>query len=92
LVAVKVGTVPETKLLLISFNVTVTVEVAAPLATIGPVPVMVELAATAAPAVKITEPSALATGVAMDNIFVSAFVDFKVQVAIPDALVTEQAV
>ena len=68
----------------------VTVEVATPFATMGPVPVIVELAATAAPAVKTTVPSALETGVAMDSVLFSATREVKVQVATPEASVTEQ--
>ena len=90
MVALKVGVWLETGLLFTSLRVTDTVEVADPLAMTGLVPVIVELAATAEPAVKITVPSALATGVAMDNVFVSALVDAKVQVDTPDAFVDEQ--
>ena len=80
-----------TGLLLASLKVIVTVEVAVPFATTGLVPVIVELTATAEPAVKTTVPSALTTGVAMDNVFVSAVVEDKVQVDAPEALVTEHA-
>jgi hypothetical protein len=80
---------PGTLLLFISFNVMVTVEAATPLATNGPVPSMVELAATAAPAVKTTDPSAFATGVRMESVFVSAAREVNVQVAIPAASETE---
>ena len=89
LVAEKVGVCPATKLLLISLRVIVTAEVATPLATTGPVPVIVELAATAAPAVKMTVPSALATGVTIESVFVSAASELKVQIEIPEAFVTE---
>jgi hypothetical protein len=89
-VAVNVGIIPDTGLFEISLRVTVTVEVAAPSATTGLVPVIVEFAATAEAAVKITVPSALATGVAIDNVFVSAFNELRVQVATPEALVEEQ--
>ena len=65
------------------------VEVSESLATTGPVPVMVELSATATPAVKITVPSLFETGVAMDKVLVSALVDAKVQVEIPEAFETE---
>ena len=68
----------------------VTVEVAVPLATTGLVPVMVEFTATAEPAVKTTVPSAFTTGVAIDNVLVSAAVEESVQVETPEALVTEQ--
>ena len=90
LVAEKVGVCPATKLLLISLRVTVTVDVATPFATIGLVPVIVELAATADPAVKTTVPSALATGVTIESVFVSELFEERVQVEIPEALVAEQ--
>ena len=68
----------------------VTVDVAVPFAKTGLVPVIVELAAIAEPAVNTTVPPAFTTGVAIDNVLVSALVDDNVQVATPDALVTEQ--
>jgi hypothetical protein len=74
-----------------SFKVMLTLEVATPLATTGLVPVIVELAASAAPAVKTTDPSAFATGVKRERILVSAVKDLRVQVAAPEAFVTEQA-
>ena len=89
-VAEKVGVCPTTVLLLASFKVTVTVDVATPLATTGLVPVIVELAATADPAVKTTVPSILTTGVTIESVFVSAASELKVQVEIPEALVAEQ--
>ena len=73
-----------------SFKVTVTVDVATPLATTGLVPVIVELAATADAAVKTTVPSALATGVTIESVFVSELFEERVQVEIPEALVAEQ--
>ena len=88
--AEKVGVCPETPLLFVSFRVMVTVELATPLATIGLVPVMVELAATAPPAVKTTVPSALTTGVAIERVFVSAASEVNVQVETPEAFVAEQ--
>lgn len=87
----KVGVVPLTGLLKASSKVTVIVEVALPSATTGLVPVMVEVAAAMAPAVKVTVPSAFVTGVAIERVFVSAFVDVSVQVATPLTLVTEHA-
>lgn len=90
--ALKVGTSDETGLLNASFNVIVTVEVAVPSAVTGPVPVMDELAASTAPALKTTVPSVLATGVTIARVFVSAFVEVKEQIEIPDAFVAEQAV
>jgi len=89
-VAEKVGVDPATGLLLVSRNVMVTVEVADPLAVTGPVPVIFELAATGEPAVKTTVPSALIIGVAIERVFVSAFVEASVQVETPEALVAEQ--
>jgi hypothetical protein len=70
----------------------VTVEVAVPLATIDVIPVMVEFAATAAPDVKVTVPSALITGVAIERVFTSAVREARVQVETPEAFETEQAV
>jgi hypothetical protein len=89
--AVKVGVVPTTALSLLSFKVTVTVEVATPSATTGPVPVMLEFAMEAASAVKVTVPSAFTNGVAIESVLISALVELKVQVASPEALVTEHA-
>ena len=91
-VAEKVGTTPLTKLLPASFKVIVTVDVAVPSAITGEVPVMVELAATAEPAVKTTVPPALTTGVAIESVLVSAVIDFRVQVETPEAFEAEQAV
>lgn len=89
--AVKVGVVPTTALLLLSFKVTVTVEVATPSATTGPVPVMLELATAAESAVKVTVPSAFTNGVAIESVFTSALMELNEQVDSPAALVTEQA-
>jgi hypothetical protein len=90
-VAPKVGTVPTTGLLEASFKVIVTVEFAVPSATTGVVPEILELAATAAAAVKTTELPALTTGVAIERVFDSAVFDLRVQVETPEALVEEQA-
>ena len=89
--AEKVGVIPEIGLLFKSIKVIVTVEVVEPSATIELVPVMVELATTAAPATKVTAPSALEIGVAMDKVLTSAFVEVMVQVETPEPLVEEQA-
>lgn len=89
-VAENVGVTPETRLLLTSARVIVTVEVADPSATTGVVPVIDEFAATGVPAVKITVPSAFTTGVAIERILDSAFRDVIVQVDTPEASVTEQ--
>ena len=67
------------------------VEVEAPSEGVGPVPEIVEFKATAESAIKITEPSAFDTGVAIERVFDSALVDFKVQVETPKALVKLQA-
>ena len=75
-----------------SLRVMVTVEVEAPSATTGPDPMIVEFAATGIPAVKITDPSALTTGVAIERILVSAVHEARVQLETPEALVTEQSV
>ena len=66
-------------------------EVDDPLATTGLEPVMVELRATATPAVNTTVPSAFETGVAIERVFVSAVEEARVQVEIPEALEIEQA-
>ena len=88
-VAENVGVSPETGLLFTSLRLIVTVEVAEPLAITGPVPVIVEFAATGVPAVKMTVPSAFTTGVAIESVFVSALRDVIVHVDTPDAFVTE---
>jgi hypothetical protein len=90
--ALKTGVVPTTTLLLASRKVTVTAEVATPSAVTGPVPVMVEFATAAAPAVKVMVPSDFTTGVAIARVLTSALVDFTVHVASPLASVTLQAV
>ena len=73
-----------------SSSVIVTVEVATALATMELVPLMRELAATAAPGVKVTVPSDFTTGEAMARVFISALVEASVQVEIPEASETEQ--
>src|SRR5437870_5572730 len=90
-VAEKVGVTPETGLRYVSFSVMLTVEVATPFVTTGLVPVMVELAATAEPAVKVTVPPLFTTGVAMQSVLPSAFVDASVHVDTPDAFVAAHA-
>jgi hypothetical protein len=89
--AVKVGVVPTTALLLLSNKVIVTVDVATPSATTEPVPVMLELATAAESAVKVTVPSAFTNGVAIESVLISALIELKVQVASPEAFVTEHA-
>ena len=92
LVAVNVGVNPATGLLEASFKRIVTVEVAVPSAMTGDVPEMLEFAATADPAVKVTVPPALTTGVAIESVFTSAELDFRVHVEDPATSDTEQAV
>lgn len=82
-VAVNVGTVPVTGLLLLSLRVTVTVDVAVPSAVTGLVPVIVELAATAAPATKFTVPPAITTGERSKRVLDSANEELNVQVDTP---------
>lgn len=89
---VNVGVRPATGLLLASRNVIVTVDVAVSLATTGPEPVMLELAAMGVPASKTTVPPVLLIGAVMESVFVSAVVEARVQVETPDALVAPQAV
>ena len=67
----------------------VTAEVAEPLATTGLVPVMVELPASAAPGLNITEPSAFTTGVDMERILDSALKELSKQVDTPEESVAE---
>lgn len=62
-----------------------------PSGLVGPVPVIVDVAATAVPAVKVTLPPVFETGVAMASVLISAFVELKVQVEIPEEFVAEQA-
>ena len=90
LVALKVGVSPETGLLLASLSVIDTVEVDAPSATIGPVPCIVELIATAPPGVKVTVPSVFKTGVSIESVFTSALRELNVQIETPEVLEAEQ--
>lgn len=71
--------------------VTVMLEVAVPSATTGEVPAITDVPASGAPATKETVPPDLTTGVAMESVFNSAFVDVRVQVEIPETSVAEQA-
>lgn len=88
--AEKVGITPETGLLFTSFNVIVIVDVEVPLAITPLVPIIVELAATGAPAVNVTVPPVTTTGVTIDKVFVSAVVEARVQFDTPVALEVEQ--
>jgi hypothetical protein len=89
-VALKVGTIPATPTLLESFKVIVTVEVELPLAVTGPVAEILEFAATTEPGEKTTVPPMM-VGLVILKTFVSAVVDFKVQVETPEALDAEHA-
>lgn len=91
-VAEKVGVVPLMLLLKTSRRVMVIVEVDVPSAAIGPLPVMSELVALAAPGLKVTVPPVFTNGVAMASVFTSALVERTVQVDTPDALLTPHAV
>ena len=85
--AAKVGTVPTSGLELVSRRVIVTVEVADPSAVTGPVPVMLEFAASAVLAWKVTVPPLKLIGVATWRVLTSALVDERVQVETPDEFV-----
>jgi hypothetical protein len=74
-----------------SIRVIVTVDDARPSATTGPVPVMLEFAATGVPAIKLTVPPVLITGDVMESVLISAVSDFRLQVEIPVASETLQA-
>lgn len=86
------GTTPTTGLLCASTRVIVTVDVAVPLATTGPVPVIVELAATAAPALNVTlvEREERDEGDAMETVLTPETVVLIVAVVIPEALVLDE--
>ena len=88
---VSIGVNPATGLLLISFKVMVTVDVAEPLAMTGPEPVIDEFAATAPPAMKSTVPSVLDTGVIIERVFVSDLKEAIVQVETPEASLNEHS-
>jgi hypothetical protein len=91
-VASKVGVMPGTALLFASLSVIVTVDSAAPSATTGDVPVIVEFEAVGREEEKLTvsEP-VTATGEVNCSVFTSALVDAKVQVETPVESVAEQA-
>lgn len=86
----KMGVTPSMGFPKASARETVMNETETPSALTGDVPMMSELAALGAPAVKVTVPSAFETGVAIDSVLISAFVDAKVQLDSPEALVAEQ--
>ena len=85
------GVCPGTGLLKVSFKVMVTVDAATPFATMGVVPVMVELAATALLGVKVTSFPVTATGEVSWRVFTSAVVEASVQRDRPLAFETEHA-
>lgn len=89
-VAEIVGVTLMTAALVLSLRVTVTVEVATPLAMTGPVAVIVEFATDGEPEAKTTVPSDFTKGVAIERVFVSAVVEVIVQVETPVAFVAEQ--
>ncbi len=66
------------------------VEVETPSAMTGPVPVIVVLAATGVPPMKMAVPPVFETGVRRFSVFASALVDLRVQVESPDVLEAEQ--
>jgi hypothetical protein len=90
-VAPNVGTTPDTKLFPASLRVIVIVEEAVPSATIGPVPVIEEFKATGDPATKVTVVPTFTTGVRIESVLTSAFVELRVHVEIPEASELEHA-
>ena len=93
-VALNVGvTAGKTAFPFASFKVTVIVALVEPFATIGPLPLRVEVVGEAAlPPVKTTVPPVTLTGEVIERVLVSARVDFKVQSETPLALDAEQRV
>ena len=92
-VEANVVAVPLTGLLFASRSVIVTVEVVDPFAVtpeLGEAEI-VEFAATAVPATKLTVPSAFVNGLEIERVFVSALVERKVQVETPEVLLEEHA-
>jgi hypothetical protein len=62
------------------------VDASTPSAVTGPVPIMDELAMLAVPAVKTTLPPVRLKGEAMERVFVSAFLEARVQLESPAEL------
>jgi hypothetical protein len=85
-----VGRIAGEGLLYKSLSVTVMVDNETPSAMTGPVPVMLELAETGEPPIKMAVPPVFATGVRRLRVLTSAFVDFRVHVDKPVAFVAEQ--
>ena len=61
------------------------VDVDVPSAVTGPVPIMVEFAGSAAPALKVTVVPVFATGVRISSVLTSALVDFSEQLDKPES-------
>ena len=66
-------------------------EVERPSALTGVVPAMVVVKALGLPATKRTVPSAFRTGVTIERVLLSAFLEVSVQVETPKVLETEQS-
>ena len=91
-VAAKVGVVPETGFPFASRRVTVTVAFATPSAfkVLGAT-ASVDCEEDGLPEMKLTVPPVFETGVFMESVLVSAFLDLRVQVDIPLASLLPQA-
>jgi hypothetical protein len=90
-VVLKVGTVATIGLLKASSNVMVMLAVSVPLASVGVVPLIVEVRADTGPAVKVTLPPSFTTGVAIESALISALVEASVHVDTPLAFEAEHA-
>ena len=88
--ALKIGLTPEIGLLKSSRKVMEIAEVDTPSALTGVVPRIVEVVALGLPGIKTTRPSAFETGVAIESVLLSAFVEESVQVETPEAFPAEQ--
>jgi hypothetical protein len=85
LVALKVGVTDMSGLLKASLSVIIIVDVVVPSAVTGPVPMMVEFAGSAAPALKVTVVPVFETGVRISRVLTSALVDLSEQLDKPVA-------
>jgi hypothetical protein len=83
----KVGTVPSTAFPYWSLSVMMTLQTSVPFALQGPFPTIDDEAIEAGPCSNTTLSPTLRTGDVISKTFVSAFVDFRVQVEIPEELV-----
>jgi hypothetical protein len=90
-VALKIGVTPETGFRNESLREIVMNDTEIPSAETGLVPTISDLVGSALPATKVTVPPAFVKGPVILSVFVSAFVDFRVHVEIPDASVILQA-